>query len=359
MSSQRVDSPSNHGPIVSIVTWFLLAATVLAVVARVTTKIAISKRLTSDDFLIFLALAFSIGQAVAVSLQTSNGLGQHEAALSAFQMDNFYKFDYASNLLFILNLCFAKLSVLQLLRLVTPVKLHLRLVLGAGAFVILWSIASELASAFQCKTPNTWKVIGNQCFDRAAFWNAYGAFNLITEAALLILPLVILWKLQTQAKKKAVIYSCFASRIVVFSAIIVQLVYASRARGTADVTFDTWPTVLSAQIVQSLSIITACIPCLKPFLESLGTGMIRVDLRPRTKGQYGYDSHDLSNLSSKSSGKKEKSALSSNLSHHKHFRHLPDVSTVISANHDVRETDSDSQKSSARIIKYTRTWEVT
>ncbi|KAL8968192.1 MAG: hypothetical protein Q9197_005013 [Variospora fuerteventurae] len=280
MSSQRVDSPSNHGPIVSILTWFLLAATVLAVVARVTTKMAISKRLTNDDFLIFLALAFSIGQAVAVSLQTSNGLGQHEAALSAFQMDNFYKFDYASNLLFILNLCFAKLSVLQLLRFVTPVKLHLRLVLGAGAFVTLWSIASELASALQCKTPNTWKVIGNQCFDRAAFWNAYGAFNLITEAALLILPLVILWKLQTQAKKKAVIYSCFASRIV--------------------------------------------------------------------------------NLSSKSNGKKEKSALSSNnLSHHKHFRHLPDVSTVISANHDVRETDSDSQKSSARIIKYTRTWEVT
>lgn len=77
-----------------------------------------------------------------------------------------WQFDYASNLLFILNLCFAKLSVLQLLRLVTPVKLHLRLVLGAGAFVILWSIASELASAFQCKTPNTWKVIGNQCFDR-------------------------------------------------------------------------------------------------------------------------------------------------------------------------------------------------
>lgn len=59
MSSQRlqpVDTPSNHGPIVSVVTWFLLAATVLAVLARVVTKLFVSKRLTSDDLLIFIAL---------------------------------------------------------------------------------------------------------------------------------------------------------------------------------------------------------------------------------------------------------------------------------------------------------------
>ncbi|KAL9010554.1 MAG: hypothetical protein Q9173_004521 [Seirophora scorigena] len=362
MSSRRpqpVDSPSNHGPIVSVVTWFLLAATVLAVLARFVTKLFVSKRLTSDDLLIFVALALSIGQGVAVTMQTSNGLGQHQAALSASQLDNFDKFGYASNLLFIINLCFAKLSVVQMLRTITPIKLHVRIVLGTGAFVVLWSFASELASAFQCKPPNTWKVTGNQCIDRAAFWNAYGALNLITEAALLILPLVIVWNIQTQRKKKAIIVSCFASRIVVFAAVIVQLSYTSRARRTADATFDTWPVVLSAQIVQSISIITACVPCLKPFLESLESGMMRVDLRARSHGHYGYGSHNLTNLSSKSSGKKEKSPLSSNLSHHKHFRHLPDVSTVISANPDERERDSDSQKSSARIIKYTRTWEVT
>ena len=54
--SQLVDTPSNHGPIVGVMTWFLLAATVCAVIARVVTKLAISRRFTSDDFLIIAAL---------------------------------------------------------------------------------------------------------------------------------------------------------------------------------------------------------------------------------------------------------------------------------------------------------------
>lgn len=51
-----IDTPSDHGPIVSVVTWFLMAATILAVVARILTKFAISRRLTSDDYMIFAAL---------------------------------------------------------------------------------------------------------------------------------------------------------------------------------------------------------------------------------------------------------------------------------------------------------------
>lgn len=104
-----IDTPSNHGPVVGVLTWFLLAATILAVVARVLTKFAISRRLTSDDYLIFAALAsllksstevifaktdpqmLSVGQGVAVAVQTSNGVGQHDTALSASQLNRYYK----------------------------------------------------------------------------------------------------------------------------------------------------------------------------------------------------------------------------------------------------------------------------
>ncbi len=55
-NSRPVDTPANHGPIVSVLTWFLLAATILAVIARVLTKRAISRRLATDDYLIFAAL---------------------------------------------------------------------------------------------------------------------------------------------------------------------------------------------------------------------------------------------------------------------------------------------------------------
>ncbi|KAL9000337.1 MAG: hypothetical protein Q9169_001054 [Polycauliona sp. 2 TL-2023] len=301
---QQIDTPSNHGPIVGVMTWFFLAATVCAVIARIATKLAISRRLTNDDFLIFAALVSgeyhgyqlqllmssqgsSIGQGVLVTLQIANGLGKHTDTLSPSQLDHFDKYDYASNLLFIINLCFAKVSVLQMLRIITPIKQHVRMVLGVGVFVLLWSV---------------------------------------------------------------------------LAAIVVQMVYQDRAKGSSDRTFMMWPVVLCAQAVQSLSIITACIPCLKPFLESLESGMIRVDdLRRRgMNGTYGYGSHNLSNLSSlRSNGKKEKSQLGSNGSGGKHYKLPNNISTVVSVKrNEEAERDSDSQKSSARIIKYTRTFSV-
>lgn len=116
-NAQPVDTPSNHGPIVGVVTWFLLAATVCAVIARILTKLAISRRFTCDDFLIFAALVrewrppflttsaeepqgLSIGQGVTVTQQIANGLGKHAETLSAFQLAKFYKvssFPYAQS----------------------------------------------------------------------------------------------------------------------------------------------------------------------------------------------------------------------------------------------------------------------
>lgn len=148
----------------------------------------------------------------------------------------------------------------------------------------------------------------------------------------------------------------------VLAATILQLIYLNRAAHTSDATFKAWPVVLGAQMVQSLSIITACIPSLKPFLESLESGMLRSDdLRRRGMGGvYGYGSHNLTNLStSRSTGKKEKPHLTSNPSAGKHYKLPNNISTVVSMNrNEDPERDSDSQGSASRIIKYTRTFSV-
>lgn len=47
---------SEHGSTISVVTWFLLVATALAVITRLATKLAISHRLNTDDFVVFSAL---------------------------------------------------------------------------------------------------------------------------------------------------------------------------------------------------------------------------------------------------------------------------------------------------------------
>ena len=75
-------------------------------------------------------------------------------------------------------------------------------------------------------------------------------------------------------------------------AIICELVFRNRIAGSEDHTFAAWPVVICSQFVQALSIITACIPYLKPFFASLETGMIRADdsqrLRSRSFWTYVY-----------------------------------------------------------------------
>lgn len=50
------DSPSNHGPVVSVLTWLLIVVTFLAVVARIATRIVVVRTIRMDDIFILLAL---------------------------------------------------------------------------------------------------------------------------------------------------------------------------------------------------------------------------------------------------------------------------------------------------------------
>ena len=52
------------------------------------------------------------------------------------------------------------------------------------------------------------------------------------------------------------------------------MVYTVRVAGETDLTFDLWPPTICMEIVQCVSLTTACIPYLQPFLLSLESGML-------------------------------------------------------------------------------------
>ena len=52
------------------------------------------------------------------------------------------------------------------------------------------------------------------------------------------------------------------------------MVYTVRVVEKTDLTFDLWPSTICMEIVQCVSLTTACIPYLQPFLLSLESGML-------------------------------------------------------------------------------------
>ncbi|PQE31074.1 integral membrane protein [Rutstroemia sp. NJR-2017a WRK4] len=85
--------------------------------------------------------------------------------------------------------------------------------------------------------------------------------NLVTDVALIGLPLLIVYKLQMSLKKKVTVLSCFGAR-------------SFRELHADNITRDIWPWILCAQLMQTTSIITSCIPYLRPLLEAFPSGML-------------------------------------------------------------------------------------
>lgn len=159
----------------------------------------------------------------------------------------------------------------------------------------------------------------------------------------------------------------------VIAATVVQVYFLlNRTSGAYDLTYDPWIVVLLAEIVLTLSLVTACVPYLKPFMESLETGMIRASGGATSRGhgfgfgdrstsgrskQYGYATK-LSNKPSKSqlSGVKMDSLGFAGEEGKQHGR----VTATISADGRGRaDSDEESQTSQSRIIRKTVGWSVT
>lgn len=270
-------STDNYSSLISIIAWVFLVTTFLGVVARLSTRVAIARRFKTDDLLIVVALTLSIGYAVSLSMEAVNGLGRHMSSLDEGQLQKVHQLNYASAFLYAGTLSCTKLSVVALLWSISPKALHRRWCFAIGVLVTIWTVTSVFVIAFQCQIPKTWELNGKKCISEIAFWSYFETVNIITDLMLILLPLSIVWVLQARKARKAIIFGCFAVRILVVPTAVIRIVYLTKVSNTGDFTLRAWPAALCALIEESLSVIAACIPYLKPFLDSLESGMMNND----------------------------------------------------------------------------------
>jgi hypothetical protein len=81
-SSQPVVTPDDFSSIPSVVSWFLAVCSVLFVATKIVTKLSMTRTFAIDDAAILIALTFSMGMVVTVSILGQNGLGKREKSLS-------------------------------------------------------------------------------------------------------------------------------------------------------------------------------------------------------------------------------------------------------------------------------------
>ncbi|PWY74476.1 hypothetical protein BO94DRAFT_559641 [Aspergillus sclerotioniger CBS 115572] len=332
----------NRSPIIGILAWLLFVISTLAGLARLIVKYVIARRLTMDDILVSVAMGFSLLQTICISIAARNGYGQEERASSSEQLEKALKSVYASEMFYIASLTFAKLSALAFINFL--MQRTRKTEWGLIVLISAWGLAAEFAVAFQCHLPRPWGWNEDHCFDRDTWWMVFGAIDILSESALIVVPTMIVLGIQMAVARKAVVIGCFLTRLLNISAIILELVYRQRNRGAADPMLAIWEAAVCAQVVQCLGIIVACVPHLKPFMDGLQSTGLRMYYLPgetSRRGEYGYDSkgattgHELSGLPN-----------------------VVNSTTVFAGERQSDWDDTLSQNSQSHIIRETRTWVV-
>ncbi|KFA69709.1 hypothetical protein S40285_08106 [Stachybotrys chlorohalonatus IBT 40285] len=303
-SPQRVITDTNRAPLVQVLGLMFLVIAVLASFVRSGTKIHMIKTLKADDILAIVSSLFAIGQSIAVFVACENGLGNLFDSLSPSNIDTFFRMQsyYAANAMFIASLTCSKLSGAMGLRLLT-LDSQRWLILGCEITVGAWGVSALVASLFQCSLPSPWDYTDSaRCIDLNTFWTYYSAANIVTDVAIIAIMVDNVRRIQTSWGKKTLVIGVFGCRILVIPAAAAQIYFTGRAYQSEDRTFSLWEVTIAAQLVQCLAIFTVCAPNLKPFLDSLESGQIRVDdmRRQGKSSSNGYPSYPSKNSRNKS-----------------------------------------------------------
>ncbi|KAJ2971431.1 hypothetical protein NQ176_g7687 [Zarea fungicola] len=283
----------NKSPLIQILAWMFFVIVVLACIARTGTKLYMVKRLKSEDWFAIAATITACGQYIAHVASGYKGLGKHAADLSPERIDGALKGQYAADILFIASLFCAKIATAMMTVSISQ-RSYKKIILAIQAFIAAWAATGVLVVLFQCGVPSPWHYIGRKCIQHVSFWSYFSALNILTDLILIGIMVENVRRIQTAWSKKLLVISVFGCRIFVTPAIVAQIVYTKTAFATADPTFDMWQLTVIMAVISCASILAICIPNLKPFLDSLESGQIRIDdLRRQGKSSSGgYPSYN-------------------------------------------------------------------
>ena len=100
------------------------------------------------------------------------------------------------------------------MRLLTPVRRYIRILLSTNVFIGLWAAVGIIVSLFQCHLPDTWRYIDNTCVDWTALVIYIDVMSLVSDAVLFAIPIFILISVQVPKKNKLIMLACFSCRIL-------------------------------------------------------------------------------------------------------------------------------------------------
>ncbi|KAL8945897.1 MAG: hypothetical protein Q9222_007631 [Ikaeria aurantiellina] len=272
-SSSKPSRPlTDTGVKVVIVSAVFMPLTTIAVLLRFYARRLKKVQLGHDDRLVLASLFVFYGYAINTILAVCiGGIGYHVDDLSTGQFQRGLKILLAGQVLYATGMGLIKCGIcLMLIRIFILPSFRLAAYL-VMSFSAAWALMTFLLAFLLCGPPqNNWKVTptAGSCPDRQPAYAAVGIIGILTDLAILILPLFEVWKLQMPRKTKIAcsLLFCLGGFTIAMSIVRVITVFGTDYE---DFTFDTvnwvWPI-----LEYGVAIIVSCGPLIRPLLKRKG-----------------------------------------------------------------------------------------
>ncbi|RDW80955.1 hypothetical protein BP5796_05653 [Coleophoma crateriformis] len=262
----QVITDLDKGGLITVITTFFLSSVWICLSLRVYVRLKINGPWKWDDHFVAAATLLSSARSIIVYLEIAHGYGATIKLLSAEGLANISRFLLADDILYILGLTVSKVAVAALCLRITTFRDHSRLIWATTLLCILWGLSSVLLIVINCSPESLRSEMGH-CPNLTERWKSIGAIDVITEAALLVIPIFLLMQLQMSLRLKSVVFIAFGVRIPVTGLSVIHLHYILSEISSPDPTLQGADTAIWAQIHLDLCILSTTLTCLGAFLS--------------------------------------------------------------------------------------------
>ncbi|KAJ5238585.1 hypothetical protein N7468_003204 [Penicillium chermesinum] len=277
---------------VSIVV-FVIAS--LFVALRFISRIFLVKRVGLHDYLMLLAWVIDFGFSFSLFYATKYGLGLHESDVPDAKEPGLNKANYAFTVLYNPALMAVKTSILVFyLTLTRNQKVYRWANYITIAVVNIAGLVLTFVNVFQCRPVSAAFMAtlpaNAHCTDILTLYLSSSPVNIITDLAILFLPMPLLTQMHLPTKQKGILVVTFSFGFFVAVVDVIRIAFLQQAAtsrqlalksihiqngGTADFSWYASLSFMWSVVEVNVSIICACVPSLKPLVSRIMPKLIK------------------------------------------------------------------------------------
>ncbi|KAI0108737.1 hypothetical protein F4776DRAFT_643591 [Hypoxylon sp. NC0597] len=230
-------------------------------------------RLTQSDFLLVIAWVIYVAFIACFASSTKYGGGRHILFVTNLRMVQIL--NIADEHTYAYTMAFIKLSILRLYGSIFVSQRFNYCLWVIAAVMIAWAISCGLASVLQCMPiSHTWDPLMREdsCINYGVSLLVSGVINIVTDFAILAIPIPMVLRLQISKQKKWLLIFTFAMGGSACIISIIRLAFAIKVGSTDDGSWDDIPAGLLSIVELMVGFLAASIPTYRPLYRRIVHG---------------------------------------------------------------------------------------